>query len=88
MGSCRKAFSKPPEDDFARGAGGARKHNPGKGHRNATNERNRVKAQQQRAVDRRAAAEQRYQQAVEEWNKMSPDARKLQPEFDPENFKP
>ncbi|WP_441292362.1 RHS repeat-associated core domain-containing protein [Sorangium sp. KYC3313] len=83
--NCKKGGG---DDDINRGPGGARKHNPGKAHRNATNNRKAKEKWQARAANKRAQAEERYRKALERWEKMSEAARKLLPELHPDKFKP
>jgi len=75
------------DDDIARGPGGARKHNPGKGHRNPTNERKQKERFQKKAADKRATAEADFAAAEERWKGMTEQAQKLRPDLNPANFK-
>ena len=70
------------EPDFVRGAGGARKHKPGRGHDRKSAEQHKEKATKKAEKMRQAEAEA-IAKAEEVWKNMTEQAKKLRPDLDP-----
>ena len=62
-------------------------HTPGRGHRDKSDppkKRRFARAARRKKTD----ADKAHQEAIERWNAMPEEARKLRPELHPDNFKP
>jgi RHS repeat-associated protein len=62
--------------DIKRGPGGAKKHNPGKNHRNAASERKQTERFQKKKAQERATAETERATYENQWNNLREDVRK------------
>jgi len=62
------------------------KHTPGRGHRRKSDPIKKRRFQK-KAAEQKEAAQKAYKEALKRWENMSEDARKLEPELHPDNFK-
>jgi hypothetical protein len=62
-------------------------HTPGRGHRKKSDLSKRRRFQD-RALEIKAEADRRYDDAKKAWDEVSSEARKMRPELDPDLIKP
>jgi hypothetical protein len=62
-------------------------HVPGRGHRRKSDPQSKERIRKKH-TKKKYQKQKTYELAIERWNRLSADARKLRPEFPPDNFKP